>query len=297
MIQATDLRKQFGELVAVDGVSLDIPRGETFGLLGPNGAGKTTTISMLAGVLKPDLGEVRIDGSSDPTRSSVRRKLGIAPQAIALYDEMTAEENLAFFGRLYGLTGKVLKERVNWALEFANLSDRRKGRIKTYSGGMQRRINLACALINDPPVLLLDEPTVGVYPQSRNLIFDKIEELKKQGRTILYTTHYMEEAERLCDRVAIIDRGKILALNTVGGLIREHGGASVIKLLLAEVPSERVEVGGLLEGKHLTITTLDPVHSLASLASSGLKIETLDIERPNLEGVFLNLTGRRLRDL
>jgi ABC-2 type transport system ATP-binding protein len=296
MIEVRDLRKSYGSLRAVDGVSFDLHPGETFGLLGPNGAGKTTTIHLMVGVLKPDAGSVRINGGADPTRPDVRRQIGIAPQAQALYADLTGEENLAFFARLYGLAGARLAERVAWALEFSGLADRRKHAVRTYSGGMQRRLNLAVALVHDPPVLFLDEPTVGVDPQSRNHIFDSIEALKKQGRTILYTTHYMEEAQRLCDRVAIMDHGKILALDTVTGLIDAHGGRSVIRAELESVPADRSALPGRLEGATLVIETPKPLEEVARLAERGLKLTTLHVTRPNLETVFLELTGRSLRD-
>ena len=229
-ISVTGLRKAFGPIVAVDGVTFEIRRGETFGLLGPNGAGKTTTIGMIVGALRPDAGTVVVDGESDPTRHSVRRRIGTAPQAIALYGDLTGEENLRFFGALYGLSGARLRERVAWALEFSGLASRRRHRVAGYSGGMQRRLNLVAGLLHDPPVILLDEPTVGVDPQSRNHIFESIEALKRQGRTILYTTHYMEEAQRLCDRVGIIDRGKLLAVDAVDSLIERHGGEPVTRI-------------------------------------------------------------------
>jgi ABC-2 type transport system ATP-binding protein len=239
---------------------------------------------------------VRINGGADPTRADVRRQIGIAPQAQALYADLTGEENLAFFARLYGLAGARLAERVAWALEFSGLADRRRHAVRTYSGGMQRRLNLAVALVHDPPVLFLDEPTVGVDPQSRNHIFDSIEALKKQGRTILYTTHYMEEAQRLCDRVAIMDHGKILALDTVTGLIDAHGGRSVIRAELESVPADRSALPGRLEGATLVIETPKPLEEVARLAERGLKLTTLHVTRPNLETVFLELTGRSLRD-
>jgi ABC-2 type transport system ATP-binding protein len=201
MIQVRGLRKAFGSNVAVDDISFEIRKGELFGLLGPNGAGKSTTINLMVGALPLDAGDIRIDGSSDPTRAVVRRKIGLAPQALALYEELSAEENLAFYGRLYGLRGASLREHVTWCLELAGLTDRRFHLIKTFSGGMKRRINLACALVHTPQVLFLDEPTVGVDPQSRSQVFESLETLHRSGLTILYTTHYMEEAQRLCDRV------------------------------------------------------------------------------------------------
>ncbi len=296
MIRVHDLKKSFGDIVAVDGVSLDIRAGETFGLLGPNGAGKTTTINMLVGVLRPDAGRVEIGGQPDPTRAAVRRKMGIAPQALSLYDELTGRENLALFGRLYGLSGRDLKVHVERALEFAGLVDRGKHRVKTYSGGMKRRLNLATALMHDPPVLLCDEPTVGVDPQSRNQIFENIERLRGDGRTILYTTHYMEEAQRLCDRVAIMDHGRVLALDTIDNLIAAHGGKSVVTAELEQPPADPDLVGVVLDGTSLRVDTAQPLEEVGRLAAAGLKFATLHVDRPDLETVFLALTGRRLRD-
>ncbi|MFH1893987.1 MAG: ABC transporter ATP-binding protein [Candidatus Zixiibacteriota bacterium] len=296
MIELRNLRKSYNDTVAVDGISLKIERGETFGMLGPNGAGKTTTVNMMVGVLKPDSGEVIFDGHGDPMRPEIRMQSGNAPQSLSIYDDLSADENLRFFGRLYGLSGSKLKERVNWALDFAGLTDRRKDIVKTYSGGMQRRLNLVCALIHDPKIIVLDEPTVGVDPQSRNLIFDKIEMLKKQNRTIIYTTHYMEEAERLCDRVAIIDHGKILDIDTVDNLIEKHGGLSVIEAELTAPPEDPSQLPGTLDGTSLRVETDRPMEIFAEIAGSGLKFLSIKLERADLEAVFLNLTGRRLRD-
>jgi len=296
MITARNLVKNFNGTTAVDGLSFDIPKGEVFGLLGPNGAGKTTTINMLVGILKPDSGEIEIAGSSDPTKSEVRSRIGNAPQKLALYEKLSAEENLRFFGRMYGLAGKRLSERIDSALEFVGLTDRRTGKAGTFSGGMLRRLNLALALVHDPPVLLLDEPTVGVDPQSRNMIFTYIERLRETQRTIIYTTHYMEEASRLCDRVAIIDHGKILAMDSVEGLIEAHGGKSVITAELNEAPKDTSALQGRLEGNTLRIDTAKPMEELAALTKSGLDFAQLRVDRPDLETVFLNLTGRSLRD-
>jgi ABC-2 type transport system ATP-binding protein len=295
MIQAANLRKSFGTTVAVDGLSFEVQQGETFGLLGPNGAGKTTTIHMLTGALRPDAGSVAIGGVADPTRPEVRLRLGVAPQALALYDELTAAENLAFLGKLYGLAGTRLKERIAWTLDFAGLSERAGDRIKTYSGGMKRRLNLACALIHDPAVLFLDEPTVGVDPQSRNHIFAGIEALAREGRTILYTTHYMEEAQKLCRRVAVVDRGKIKALDTVEGLITQYGGKSLVEAELEDPPST-VPLPGPLEDGRLRFASDTPFEEAARLVAAGVKFASFKVERPNLEVVFLTLTGRRLRD-
>ncbi|MBD3401486.1 ATP-binding cassette domain-containing protein [candidate division GN15 bacterium] len=296
MITVTNLRKAFNGLVAVEDVSFELKAGEAFGLLGPNGAGKTTTISMMVGVLHPDSGTVAIDGVDDPTKPSLRRKIGNAPQALAIYEDLTAEENLRFFGKLYNLSGKELASKVDQMLDLVGLTDRRGDRVKTFSGGMQRRLNLACAIIHDPPILLLDEPTVGVDPQSRNLIFERIELLQKQGRTIVYTTHYMEEAQRLCDRVAIIDHGKILALDTVPRLIADHGGSAVVEADLNTIPDNAAALPGTLEGDHLRFETSQPMEDIARMSREGLDFRTLTIDQPDLESVFLNLTGRRLRD-
>jgi ABC-2 type transport system ATP-binding protein len=218
-------RRGAESITAVDDLSFGITRGEVFGLLGPNGAGKSTTINLAVGLLAPDAGRVTIANDGPPTHVAVRRRLGVAPQALAIYDLLSGEENVRFIGELYGLEGGRLRERVQWALEFVGLVDRRRSRVDTYSGGMKRRLNLAAAIVHDPELILLDEPTVGVDPQSRNQIFDNILALKQLGRTIIYTTHYMEEAERLCDRVAVIDRGKLLALGTVQQLLDAHGVA------------------------------------------------------------------------
>ena len=281
MITLSDLRKVFGSIVAVDNLTLEIRPGEVFGLLGPNGAGKTTTVNMAIGLLKPDAGRVVFDGQGSPEDAAVRRRIGVAPQEMAIYDELSGEENVSFFGRLQGLTGRELAERVAWSLEFVGLSDRRRHRAKTYSGGMQRRLNLAIAIVHDPALLLLDEPTVGVDPQSRNAIFERIEALQERGRTIVYTTHYMEEAQRLCDRVCIIDRGKVLALDTVDALIAAHGGKSVVRARTSEGETR--------------IETDDPVAELKRLQEAG-GLEHFRVDRPDLEQVFLNLTGRHLRD-
>lgn len=278
------------------GVDFRIETAEAFGLLGPNGAGKSTTIHMLVGALAPDRGTVTVDTDGDVTRPEVRRTFGIAPQDLAIYDELSAEENLAFFGRIYGLGGARLAERVTWGLEFAGLKDRRKDRAGTYSGGMKRRLNLACAAVHEPKVLLCDEPTVGVDPQSRNHIFDSIEALKAQGCTLLYTTHYMEEAERLCDRVAIMDHGKILAVGPVEQLIEDHGGLAVVQADLAGEVDSAVTLPGHLQGRRLSIETERPFEAMAQLGGLGLEIEELRLQRPDLERVFLQLTGRSLRD-
>jgi ABC-2 type transport system ATP-binding protein len=280
MLQLSHLRKNFGQILAVDDLSLEVRPGEIFGLLGPNGAGKTTTVSLAVGLLKPDSGAVQVDGA-DPMLASTRLLLGVATQALAIYDDLTGEENLRFFGKIQGMTGPKLTQRVAWALDFVQLTDRRKDRVKTYSGGMQRRLNLAVALVHDPPLLLLDEPTVGVDPQSRNAIFESIQTLRREGRAILFTTHYMEEAQRLCDRVGILDRGRLLALDTVDNLIRAYGGRD---LLIVE-----------REGGEERLETDDPLQELEKLRLQA-PLRRFRVERPDLETVFLKLTGKTLRD-
>jgi len=296
VLEARDLVKSYGDHRAVDGVSFQVERGESFGLLGPNGAGKSTTLHMLVGALVPDGGRVLVDGQREPSDPHTRRDIGIAPQDLAIYEELSAEENLAFFGRIYGLRGTRLAKRVDWGLELAGLTARRKDRAETFSGGMKRRLNLACAAVHEPKILLCDEPTVGVDPQSRNHIFETIEALAAQGCTLLYTTHYMEEAERLCDRVAIMDRGRILALDTVDALITAHGGASVVQVELVEPPADPAALPGTLEDLVLRVETDDPLPTVETLSRAGLRIRRLRIDRPDLERVFLHLTGRTLRD-
>ncbi|HWC95275.1 MAG TPA: ABC transporter ATP-binding protein [Candidatus Sulfopaludibacter sp.] len=311
MLEVTGLRKQYGSLIAVDGVSFRAGKGETIGLLGPNGAGKTTTVSMIAGLVRPDSGEVRIAGhvlrgDTDPAK----RSMGLVPQDIGLYEEMSAYENLHLFGALYNLTGAALRRTIEEALDLVGLRERAKDAVRNFSGGMKRRLNLAAALLHDPQLLLLDEPTVGVDPQSRNAIFDNLEVLRKRGKTLLYTTHYMEEAERLCDRLVIIDHGKIIADDTLQGL---HRLLPVTNLLSVEIedgkcnglqPSDLREVPGVesveLRGATLRIGMRDLGGDSAAvlrwLVDRGYPVQHLASERANLETVFLTLTGRSLRD-
>ena len=295
LIRLNGLRKSFGSIVAVDGVSLEIARGEAFGLLGPNGAGKTTTLSMIVGLLAPDAGSVVI-GGADPMVPSTRRRIGICPQAVSLYPELTGRQNLAFFARLQGLSGRDLRARVDWALAFAGLTDRANGLVSTYSGGMQRRLNLAAGIVHDPEIILCDEPTVGVDPQSRNHLYESIERLRDDGRTLLFTTHYMEEAQRLCGRVAILDLGRVLALGSPDQLIAAHGGAAAVVAELAVPPPVGLELPGPLEGQTLRFDSTAPLQEVARLVERGLRFDALRIQQPDLESVFLQLTGRRLRD-
>jgi ABC-2 type transport system ATP-binding protein len=308
MLEVRNLQKRYGDVVAVDGVSLSAGVGQTVGLLGPNGAGKTTTVSIIAGLIRPDAGQVLIEGrplagDTDP----IKRRIGLVPQDLALYDELSARDNLAFFGSLYGLDRATLKRAIAEALELVGLTDRAKDKVGTFSGGMKRRLNLCAALLHDPQILLLDEPTVGVDPQSRNAIFDNLETLKQRGKTLLYTTHYMEEAERLCDRLIIVDRGKVIADDTLQGLYRllpatnmlvvelEDGGPS-----MAELRSlGSVESADLL-GSQLKVGIRDLAAGAPSvlqwLADHGHQYRHVVSERADLETVFLTLTGRSLRD-
>ncbi len=281
-----EVHKSYGSTVAVDGLSLRIEAGEVFGLLGPNGAGKSTTIGLAVGLLRPDRGEVELAGLGPPTRASVRRHLGACPQQIALYEQFSGEENLLFLGKLHGLDRATRKRRAAELLERVGLTARAKDRVSAYSGGMQRRLNIAAALVHDPKLVLLDEPTAGVDPHSRHALFELVRALKSEGRTVVYTTHYMEEAQRLCDRVGVIDQGRVLALGTVDELIAAHGGQSVVTVL-------RDGASGTDEAER--IETDDPMRVIARVAGEPGARE-VRLERPDLEGVFLHLTGRSLRD-
>lgn len=308
-IEVKGLVKKYGDRVAVNRVDLSILEGEIFGLLGPNGAGKSTTISILATLSAPDVGEVRICGY-DLAREAGRIKplIGFVPQDLALYPTLSARDNLSFFGRIEGLRGELLRERVDSALALAGLTDRAKDAVHTFSGGMKRRLNIAVGLIHQPRVLFLDEPTVGVDPQSRNFIFEHVERLKAEGMTILYTTHYMEEVERLCDRTAIMDSGRVLVTDTPRGLIALLGGG----IIYAGFPSDCIgdllpSIQGLphvhavsAQDARLKIETRNSNLALLSLIDfcnkRNIRILSLEVLDPNLESVFLHLTGKRLRE-
>jgi ABC-2 type transport system ATP-binding protein len=309
LIEINGLVKKYGERVAVQGVSFSIEQGEIFGLLGPNGAGKTTTLSILSTLLSPDEGNVTISGY-DLVREAKHIKclIGSVPQELALYPTLSARDNLAFFGHIYGLQGTNLKERITAVLALVGLRDRASDPVQTFSGGMKRRLNIAAGLIHKPRILFLDEPTVGVDPQSRNFIFEHVERLNEEGMTIIYTTHYMEEAERLCDRVAIMDQGRILALDSTKGLIDMLGGgviylslpqASLESLLPAIRTLSHVRIAVEEEGR-FKIETSNARPALLELIelcnARNVSILSLEMLEPNLESVFLHLTGRRLRD-
>lgn len=294
-LELVGVQKRYGHRVALAGVDLRLRRGETLGLLGPNGAGKSTLMKIVVGALDADHGSVSIGGLPASARAA-RGKLGFAPQDLALYANLSAEENLELFGRLHGLRGRRLRERVELCLELAGLEDRRRDRVRTFSGGMARRLNLSCAIVHEPELVLLDEPTVGIDPQSRNHIFATLERLREAGLTLLYSTHYMEEAERLCDRVAVVDRGKLLAEGTVSELVQLHGGDFVVRAIVASsMPPELAELG-TRRGHEWTFVTSEPWTIVRGFATGKLRVASLNVQGPSLESVFLKLTGRSLRD-
>ncbi len=280
MLHIEGVRKSFGAITAVDDLSLSVGAGEVVGLLGPNGAGKTTAIRLITGLLRPERGVVFLN-QRPPHVAEARCSLGVAPQQVALYEDLSANANVRLFARLYGLRGAALRRATREVLERVGLADRARDRVSTFSGGMQRRLNLAIALVHRPRIVLLDEPTVGVDPQSRDYILRYIGELRDAGCAVLFSTHYMEEAQRLCDRVAIIDRGRLLTCDAVPRLLAAHGGSSVITV-------QRVSGDERFESS-------DPKHDLARFLQAD-DVVGVHIERASLESVFLNLTGRSLRD-
>jgi ABC-2 type transport system ATP-binding protein len=309
IVEVSKLIKSYNGLTAVNGVNFGIRQGEIFGLLGPNGAGKTTIISMLTCLLAPTSGTANIAGYDVVSKAkTVKGIIGVVPQDLAVYPLLSARDNLLFFGRIYGLKGRQLRQRVDDLLEMVGLAERGKDLVGTFSGGMKRRVNIAAGLLHQPQVLFLDEPTVGVDPQSRNFIFDNIEQLNRQGMTVLYTTHYMEEAERLCHRVAIIDQGQIIALDTPKVLINSLGGG-IIRLGLPENTKQTFidQIKKLPAVKDVSrkdnTYSVQTRHSQEALVqiiqllnTARVNIDSMQILEPNLETVFLHLTGRRLRD-
>ncbi|MGZ9220683.1 MAG: ATP-binding cassette domain-containing protein [Anaerolineales bacterium] len=311
MLQVQNLVKKYGDFTAVKGISFDIKEGEIFSLLGPNGAGKTTTISMLSTLYAPTAGDATIDGHSiTKNPMAVKRVIGVVPQELALYEDLTARENLIFWGQMYGLSGESLHSRVDEVLEQIGLTDKARNRVKTYSGGMKRRVNIGVGLLHKPRLLFMDEPTVGIDPQSRRAILDTVKDLNKQGMTLLYTTHYMEEAEELSDRVGIIDHGELIAIGTQKELTQQVGETETLILHVGESDDPEALANALkgvkdvLEANaadhEVSIITPDAEDILASVVSKanerGIKIRSIDIREPNLEAVFLHLTGRALRD-
>lgn len=303
------LVKRYGDHTVVDDVSFHIQAGETYGLLGPNGAGKTTIISMVAGLIPADAGSIVLAGSTmTPSATRTKAHIGLVPQELAIYPDLTARENLMFFGRLQGLNRQELKSRTTEVLELIGLADRAREQTKKFSGGMKRRLNIGIGLLHRPTLLILDEPTVGVDPQSRNSILESVEGLATEGMAVLYTTHYMEEAERLCDRVAIIDEGRIQAEGTTNQLVeltgevdridlRASGNADAAVLALRRLPGvQQVDGGpsGLILTVHDGPGLLAPI--VAEAGRAGMTLTSVEIVRPDLESVFLHLTGKALRD-
>ena len=302
-LEVERLVKRFGETVALDDVSLTVRAGECVGLLGPNGAGKSTLIRSIAGRVIPNSGRVTVFGSAAGS-TEARMALGWVPQELAIYPRICCRENLGAFGRYYGLSGAGLAEAIAWCLEWAALEDRQDEPAKNLSGGMKRRLNMAAGMLHRPKIVLFDEPTVGVDPQSRNRIFGMIEALRAAGAAIIYTTHYMEEAERLCDRVAIIDHGQVIAAGTRDELVRESFGTRSQVLARFAGDSEAIQAwtarhDGRMTGETAEFT-IEQAGEIAPLlddaAKAGLELEDLSLRRPNLESVFLHLTGRELRD-
>jgi ABC-2 type transport system ATP-binding protein len=309
VLACSQLEKRYGDLRAVDGVSFEVAEGETYGLLGPNGAGKTTTISIVAGLLRPDAGEVHVLGERlTPRSSSAKAAIGLVPQELAVYPDLTARENLRFFGRLHGLGRAELGRRTDEVLEVTGLTDRADDRADTFSGGMKRRLNIGVGLLHRPKLLVLDEPTVGVDPQSRNAILESVEQLATEGMAVLYTTHYMEEAERLCDRLAIIDQGRIVGEGTRRELTDRVGELDRVRLEVAGDPAvaasacaavarvgsadvDGLAVVCLVDGAASSLPAL-----LEAVAATGATVTGVEVREPDLEDVFLHLTGRALRD-
>lgn len=309
MVAVRNLKKTYGDVAAVDDMSFEIARGEIWGLLGPNGAGKSTTISVVATLLKPTAGDILVHGHSvtrEPAR--VRPLIGLVPQDVALYPSLSARENLLFFGRMQGLGGRALRVRADEVLEIAGLAERAGERVDTFSGGMKRRINIGVGLMHKPALLILDEPTVGIDPQSRRYILDTVKRLNAEGMTVLYTSHYMEEVEYLCDRLAIIDHGRLIAQGRKEELIRLVGRRERLDVriegLSAEALGDLRVLPGVLEAAYLedrlSIVTDEASRVLSAVLArverNGSRVKSVVIREPNLESVFLHLTGKELRD-
>lgn len=312
ILNVQELRKSFGKLDAVKGVSFSVEKGESFSLLGPNGAGKSTTINMLTGLYPPTSGSIQITGVDVINEPKLAQKsLGVVPQEIALYGALSARENLKFWGRMYDLSGKALDKAVDEVLEIIGLTDRAKDKVNTFSGGMKRRVNIGAAILHKPEVLIMDEPTVGIDPQSRNHILNTVKSLNQNGMTIIYTSHYMEEVEYLCERIGIMDHGELIACGTLRELRETIGDRSRIIISMDKEKSHDLEIGKIIEGlvlkkdilvkdNLLTVFHREPQLILSDLiqllTKTGTKVTSVEIVEPNLESVFLHLTGRSLRD-
>ena len=310
MLTVTNVKKNFQSKEVVKGISFEIKKGESFGLLGPNGAGKSTLISMICGLIPPREGEIRVVGKLVGKHlREIKQLIGMVPQDIALYPTMSAIDNLMFWGKMYGLSGKKAKVRAKEVLEIVGLTGRAKDRIETFSGGMKRRINIGAALMHEPQLLIMDEPTVGIDPQSRNHILETVKKLNEQGMTVIYTSHYMEEVEYLCRQIAIIDEGKLIAIGTKKDLADRLAGGSVLKLAVDSADASFLEQLKALHGIDKVITQPDDeIHlhmqsetellsAIIGLASqSNVKIHNMQLEESNLETLFLQLTGRTLRE-
>jgi ABC-2 type transport system ATP-binding protein len=307
ILEVMGLRKHYGSINALDGVGFEVGQGEIFGLLGPNGAGKTTLLSIVSGLLDADAGNVRIMGREAlPLTADLKRHIGIVPQELAVYGELTARENLAFFGQLYGVNGSLLAQRVDDVLTAMGLADRADSLVATFSGGMKRRLNLGAALVHQPALLFLDEPTTGVDPQSRNRMFEETRRINRAGTTVVYTSHYMEEVQALCSRVGIIDHGRLVACDTVPALLQQLAAlirfrvsavTPELRERICQIPGTRLKDAGngVLEIKCPEVkTTL--LRLVAILNELNLELINLETQEPNLERVFLHLTGRGLRD-
>jgi ABC-2 type transport system ATP-binding protein len=308
-INLKDVVKRFDNTLAVDNVSLGIEKGEVFGLLGPNGAGKSTVNKMIMGLLKPTSGEITVD-NIDIRKHAIeaKKKLGLVPQDLAIFDSLSARENIEFFGSLYGLRGRKLKEKCDEAIEFTGLTEKQKEKPHKYSGGMKRRLNIACAIVHQPEVIIMDEPTVGIDPQSRNHILDSVRELNRRGSTIIYTSHYMEEVEMVCDRVGIVDHGRLIACGSRNDLKKQVAMGEKIVIEATGIrynPVEEIKklcgvTGVSLNENILEVNSENAQGNLQDvlfiLAKNNVRIHSMNIEEPDLESVFLTLTGRKLRD-
>ena len=308
IITIKDLQKKYKDVIAVDNVTLEIEEGEIFGLLGPNGAGKTTTIRSMLGLIDIDNGEINIFGKKfNNDVIETKKRMGYVPQDLAFYEELNAIDNVRYWGKIYGLSGDELNKAVEEALNATGLWDRRKGKSKTFSGGMKRRLNIACAIVHKPEILIMDEPTVGVDPQSRNSILECIRELNKKGATIIYTSHYMEEIEAICNRVAILDNGKVVCCGKLNEVIDEHCSEHILVIPTADLGEENIkklEADDMVEsvtvsGDYTNILYADyndVVSIIEKLKKLNVDLKDMTIKRQNLETLFLKLTGKTLRD-